>query len=527
MKKATLFLLVLLIVSSTCFSGHQVTLAASAERQKGISYACWLPGLYSLPESDVSLTYLAETGASWISLIVTCYQETLGSTQILANESTPTDDDLIHVLGQAHALGLKVMLKPHVDLSKDPIHWRGEIGQEFTSEAQWGEWFASYRVFIEHYAELAAANGADQFCIGCELEGTTHRETDWRTVVASVRVRFAGPLVYASNHSGEETGLTWWDAVDFIGVDAYYQLSDHTNPSVEELKAAWLPYVEELASLATKWNKALILTEIGYRSLDGTAMYPWDYQVTGNVDLQEQADCYQAAFENFSDQPWFAGIFWWSWETDPFGGGPDDYGYTPQDKPAEDVLRAWFGGPRRSIRLAPEPDPTRSLDILLDGLSPGWEDRSWNAELDLAATDQVRSGGASLRARLGPWGGISFWHSTFISSPYHYVIFFIRGSEGTEPRLWAYFHDQNGTALGRALVNDPRFIENGHIEPGRWKPVIIPLRTIRAARRLLAGFSIQDQSGRGTGTFWVDSLQIVGAKRREERPRPSKKPGVR
>src|SRR5512136_795658 len=79
------------------------------ERQKGISYATWTRGLYSSPDSDLSLVHLAETGANWISLIVTCYQNNLSSTQILAAESMSTDADLIHVIKQAHALGLKVM----------------------------------------------------------------------------------------------------------------------------------------------------------------------------------------------------------------------------------------------------------------------------------------------------------------------------------------------------------------------------------------------------------------------------------
>ncbi len=360
MKKSMLFLLALLILVPPGCSRPQVNLIAGQEKQKGISYACWDQELYSLPDSDVSLAHLTETGANWISLIVTCYQDNLGSTRISAGESTPTDADLIHALGQAYALGLKVMLKPHLDLSNDPSHWRGQIGQAYTSESEWSEWFASYRAFIEHYADLATAYGADQFCIGCELEGTTHRAADWRAVVAGVRSRYAGPLIYAGNHSGEEVGMTWWDAVDILGVDAYYPLSTKPNPTLEELKAAWKPHVSSLASLSAKWQKPLILTEIGYRSIDGTAMYPWDWQIQGKVDLQEQADCYQAAFESVYREPWFAGIYWWSWSPDPLEGGPDDEGYSPHDKPAEEILKTWFGSLRPPApRRIPEPRPGR------------------------------------------------------------------------------------------------------------------------------------------------------------------------
>jgi hypothetical protein len=334
---------IIFVLGAAC--GSQVD-HANSRLQKGISYAAWGCGLYSLPQSDTSLSHLAETGANWIGLIVTCYQDEIGSTSIIASETTPTDSDLIHAISRAHSLGLKVMLKPHLDLWKDPSHWRGEIGLDFDSEKEWEEWFSSYQRFIEHFAELAEKNRADQFCVGTELVGTSHRASDWRLVVSRVRALYSGPIVYAANHSGEEISLTWWDAVDFIGVDAYYPLANNKTPTHQDLMAAWKPHVEQLAALAAKWQKPLLLTEIGYRSLDGAASQPWNWQISGEVDLGEQAICYRAAIEAFSQQPWFRGIFWWSWGPDPLEGGPADDGYTPHRKPAEDILRAWFEGSR-------------------------------------------------------------------------------------------------------------------------------------------------------------------------------------
>lgn len=527
MKKIALFLLILSILVPPGCPGPQVMVTSSQEKQRGISYACWWPGLYSLPDSDVSLAHLSETGANWISLIVTCYQDNLGSTRISANESTPTDEDLIQAVGQAHSLGLKVMLKPHLDLANDPSHWRGQIGQAFARESEWTQWFASYRAFIEHYADLAAAQGADQFCVGCELEGTSQRESDWRAVVAGVRSRYSGPLIYAANHSGEEVGLTWWDAVDIIGVDAYYPLSTKTTPTLDELKAAWQPFAASLASLAAKWQKPLILTEIGYRSIDGTAMHPWDWQVQGKIDLEEQTDCYKAALESVYRQPWFDGIYWWSWSPDPLEGGPNDDGYTPHDKPAEDVLRTWFGGLRqRAPRRNPLPDPGHGIEILAEGLSQGWKDCSWGAERDFEASDESHQGTRSLRAKLEPWGAVSVRNPGFVSYSYYYLEFYVFGSGGSEPLLWAYFYDRRGNLLLRIRVNDPRYIDGGQIEAGKWKRVIIPLADMGAARASLSRFSLQDRSGQGTSVFWVDDLRIIGAKWQPERPRRIEKPGL-
>jgi hypothetical protein len=80
-------------------------------------------------------------------------------------------------------------------------------------------------------------------------------------------------------------------------------------------------------------------TGAGWVSVPTTWYQP---TITSAVDLQEQADCYQAAFAAVSDEPWFAGMFWWDWSSDPTVGGALDDGYAPFGKPAEDVLRAWY-----------------------------------------------------------------------------------------------------------------------------------------------------------------------------------------
>jgi hypothetical protein len=76
--------------------------------------------------------------------------------------------------------------------------------------------------------------------------------------------------------------------------------------------------------------------------VDGTNMAPWDWVSDGPVDLQEQADCYQALFEVFQSEPWMEGVFWWAWGTDPDHGGPSDTYYSPHNKPAEAILQYFF-----------------------------------------------------------------------------------------------------------------------------------------------------------------------------------------
>ncbi len=197
--------------------------------QKGVSFNDWRPfnsqstGLYTSPGTDVSLSDLASTGANWIFVTVIVGQDNITSTEIFRNSpATATDAELKYVIDLAHSKGVRVAMRTGVRLSNDPTHWWGEIGTTFTTETQWENWFTSYRAMVNHYATFAQNSGVDMLVVGDELRGTSSREQDWRQVVQEVRQRYSGPITYASVPSNGETQLiTWWDALDYIGLDFY------------------------------------------------------------------------------------------------------------------------------------------------------------------------------------------------------------------------------------------------------------------------------------------------------------------
>lgn len=316
-------------------------LASAQPAIRGFEFAAWGPDVYASKNSDASLKNLAATGANWTGIVVTQFQTAATATSIQPWDETPTDADVRHAIATAHKLGLKVMLKPHVDLSADPKHWRGDIGPGFT-EAQWSAWFAAYTRMIVHYADLARREKVEMLCIGTELEGTTHREEDWRKVLAAIRAAYAGPLTYAGNWDGEAARIRFWDTLDYIGVDAYYPLTEKCGATVAELKAGWADGIKEMGDLAAKWKKTVVLTEVGFRSRADACSNPWEWQTCPAVDLQEQARGYQATFEALWAQPWLTGILWWDWEADLTVGGSKDGGYTPWGKPAEAIVRQYF-----------------------------------------------------------------------------------------------------------------------------------------------------------------------------------------
>lgn len=483
--------------------------------QKGISYATWWSGQYADPGADLSLERLADTGAGWVSLIVTGYQQTPGSTTIdRTDPQTPTDADLIHVIELAHVQGLAVMLKPHLDLRDEEENnwWRGDIGNDFTDENQWDAWFAAYRSFIEHYAALAESYNVDQFSIGTELLGTTHRAADWRTVVDGVRARYSGPITYAALHSGEETTITWWDAVDYIGVDAYYPLffDPDQHPTAAELEASWQEPKQIMADLSASYGKPIILTEVGYRSQHGCAQHPWDSYALSPLDMEEQANAYEAAFQQLYNEPWLEGIYWWTWHPDRFESGWCDDGYSPHQKPAENVLRAWYGGEQLLPGEVLLPDYEQTEEIYTDGLAPAWQDWSWDIGLNPAASSPVYSGDYSLSALSAPWGAISFEHAGLNTEPFTWLEFYVFAL--TDVQLELFFQAADGAQLPSAPVNDCRHLAAGEVTPGIWHRVRIPLSELNPDFKMVTRVNIQNRSAGDSVQFWLDNIQLVAGK---------------
>jgi hypothetical protein len=310
----------------------------------GIAFTDWDPEHYSPSLSDVSLPRLKATGARWVGEVVVVHQESANSTTIYPGYFTLKDAGLIYEIQKARELGMKVLLKPQVWVDTAEFIGASQIGTGITAESQWDAWFVSYTATIVKYAQIAQENGVEMFCVGTELAGTTSQSARWRDVIKAVRQVYGGMLTYTAI-SGEEISIDWWDELDIIGVSAYYPLTGKNDPTVEQLKGAWTPWARRLAELAGQTGKPVLFTEVGYRSVAGANIAPWDLDPNNAIDMDEQANCYRAVFETFWNRPWFAGMFWWEWDKNPASGGPSDNWFTPHDKPAEAVLRTWFGGP--------------------------------------------------------------------------------------------------------------------------------------------------------------------------------------
>ncbi|MBG8555892.1 glycoside hydrolase family 113 [Hymenobacter guriensis] len=259
-----------------------------------------------------------------------------------------SDAGIVQTAKRARQRGISTLLKPHLWLRGGSGSWPGDVNM--TSAADWQQWFASYSSFILHYARLAEEHQLEALCIGTELQhASVGHEQEWRTLIRQIRGVYHGQLTYAANWSGEFEQVPFWDALDFIGIQAYFPLSKTERPEKAALLRAWQEPLRRIKAIQRRFKKPVAFTEIGYKTTPDAAIEPWAWPdrmaVLTTVDEATQTACYAAMFETFWPQRWFRGLFVWKWYP---GLTPDratrrHLDFTPQHKPAEQVMTDWFG----------------------------------------------------------------------------------------------------------------------------------------------------------------------------------------
>ncbi|WNH13475.1 glycoside hydrolase family 113 [Thalassobellus suaedae] len=236
--------------------------------------------------------------------------------------------------------GIKVMVKPQIWVSRG--QFTGFI--KMNNDEEWLQLETTYSKFILEYARIAEDVHADIFCIGTELETfIDYRPDYWKQLIKEIRALYSGKLTYAANWN-EYDRTPFWDQLDYIGIDAYFPVSDEKTPTVEVCKAGLIPYKEAVAKCSKTLKKPILFTEFGYRSVDFSGKEPWksDRSMT-DVNLEAQKNTTQALFETFWNENWFAGGFLWKWHhNNEKAGGENNSRFTPQNKPAEALIKDMY-----------------------------------------------------------------------------------------------------------------------------------------------------------------------------------------
>jgi hypothetical protein len=308
-------------------------------KHKGV---CWVG--QPQPVSENHLQQLSDLGVNWISQTPFGWQREPHDTALRYESTTQRDlwwgesiKGIAITTRYATWVGIKTVLKPHIWLRSS---WPGEI--EMKSESDWTAWFRHYEKFILNYAQLADTCGIEILCIGTELQKTIHRK-EWISIISKVRSVYQGKLTYAANFNEYEK-VPFWNLLDYVGIQAYFPLTNKKNPSANELLAGWEKPLEQLDAFYSKNKKPILFTEIGYKSTDDAGIEPWlwpTHDGTKQLSQQTQANAYTAFFSACWNKEWLAGAYFWKWYPHRPRRSMDE-DFSPQGKEAELVLKEWF-----------------------------------------------------------------------------------------------------------------------------------------------------------------------------------------
>ncbi|GAA4238644.1 hypothetical protein GCM10022291_29920 [Postechiella marina] len=246
-----------------------------------------------------------------------------------------------HYIETLKKANIKIMLKPQIWIRRG--EFTGYV--KMKNEADWKVLEKAYSNFILTYAQLAQETNTEIFCIGTELEQFVINRPDyWLALIKEIKTIYKGKLTYAANWD-EFKRTPFWSELDYIGVDAYFPVSSDKTPSVEACLKGWEAHKSTIQLFSKRYNKPILFTEYGYRSVDFSAKEPWasDRNMT-QVNLEAQTNATKALFETFWSEDWFAGGFIWKWHHNyESSGGKNNSRFTPQNKPVEALLKKQYG----------------------------------------------------------------------------------------------------------------------------------------------------------------------------------------
>jgi hypothetical protein len=244
----------------------------------------------------------------------------------------------IETIKYAHQKGIKVMVKPHLWIWDI---WVGDL--DFNPENDWLNFEKTYTKYILDYAKLSDSMAAESFCIGVELKQVVKKRPQfWMNLIEKVRTVYSGKITYAANWDNYQN-VQFWSKLDYIGIDAYFPVSDEKTPTLQTCLNGWNTDFNRIRKLSIAVNKKVIFTEFGYRNVDYSGKEPWDdkHLVTYNSIAQENT--YKALFTKFWKETWFGGGFLWKWYPNHNNaGGLKNNRFTPQNKPVQNLIKTIY-----------------------------------------------------------------------------------------------------------------------------------------------------------------------------------------
>jgi hypothetical protein len=335
----TVFLTALFLFAAYFLLGNSSS--SEGDPVKGMTISCQTWGWeWGTDEMVEAMRELKELGVNWIAIHP--YAGIRGDGEVRGFRGRHQEDLtwLTRPIREAHKLGLKICIKPHLAYWRSGFSWRGDIS--FDTKEAWQTFFSSYSDWLYELVNICI--DADAFVVGTELDGTTGFEKEWRQIIEGIRRITDAPITYAANWNGYEK-IKFWDDLDVIGIQAYFPISNAPGlADPDQLREGWEKRLAELNTFARKWNKHLVFTELGYDVSENAAYEPWKPgRRTLNAEIL-QGRCLQTALKAIEQDDMVIGAFIWKW----FAGNHRDENFLASTPKVRNIIKSRWASALRS-----------------------------------------------------------------------------------------------------------------------------------------------------------------------------------
>jgi hypothetical protein len=277
---------------------------------KGMTVSCQTWGIeWQMPEMESTIDELKSLGIN--SIAIHPYAQIREDGHVVSGRrSGGSTAHITTPLRWARERGMSAMLIPHIAYWGTKFSWRGEVN--FVTPDEWDRFFADYETWIVQMATIAESEQAAIFCVGLEFTYPQKYEERWRKIIAAVRAVYHGKITYGANWN-EYADVKFWDALDYVGVLAYFPLTKATDPGSAEIAAAWEKRCAELEKFSEQTGRQFLFVEIGYNESALAAAQPWAFKTGGEHASEIQQRCIDVALDLPTHHPFLAGMFWWKW----------------------------------------------------------------------------------------------------------------------------------------------------------------------------------------------------------------------
>ena len=312
-----------------------------------------------LSSMDTTLSNIKdETNSQWIQYTPIPQITQLYPSPIIVKDAIngTSDEKLISIIKSTHAKGLKFFLNP------SPWSFKEDNSTESHTQEWWNKYEEQWRPIMLEYATLAQENNVEmlEFKMWPSIDGISQSEFDKMNTLSlnllnDVRAIYSGKIaVPAIMYDTTKPILDVHRQADYIATKiwSYYpwHLANSKDDNITQVGEILSSKLDEFVKSYYENNvsKPIIIEQLSAKSYDGgiiqanmddEAINPFHKNnPSWDIDLQEQADFYEASLKAISKRGYIQGTFAFSY----FYWDSIDKDLNIRGKPSVNVISKWY-----------------------------------------------------------------------------------------------------------------------------------------------------------------------------------------